>query len=232
MGSASIALMVLRMMILREIVEDHEDAGDQGQAARWRDGSLSRNPGPHARRRHHRDHGNLGVNDTMRQHAHEFAEAGFVCLVPDLFWRQEPRCKKALFDLAPGGLTYAPLPASLCQYCDDWPCDDWRAFANALEQKSGRTKLRQSAQTDDHESVRPANDGLWRCFWSRSPSRWTCAQSVNDGQCCDDCNARIRRASPTFAVSPSASSRRTTRNRAHPPRPLVQECQASAEDRS
>ena len=31
-----------------------------------------------------------GVNDTMRQHAHEFAEAGFVCLVPDLFWRQEP----------------------------------------------------------------------------------------------------------------------------------------------
>ena len=31
-----------------------------------------------------------GVNDTMRQHAHEFAQAGFVCLVPDLFWRQEP----------------------------------------------------------------------------------------------------------------------------------------------
>ena len=31
-----------------------------------------------------------GVNDTMRHHAHEFAEAGFVCLVPDLFWRQEP----------------------------------------------------------------------------------------------------------------------------------------------
>ncbi len=31
-----------------------------------------------------------GVNDTMRQHAHEFATAGFVCLVPDLFWRQEP----------------------------------------------------------------------------------------------------------------------------------------------
>ncbi len=31
-----------------------------------------------------------GVNDTMRQHAQEFAEAGFVCLVPDLFWRQEP----------------------------------------------------------------------------------------------------------------------------------------------
>jgi carboxymethylenebutenolidase len=31
-----------------------------------------------------------GVNDTMRQHAHEFAAAGFVCLVPDLFWRQEP----------------------------------------------------------------------------------------------------------------------------------------------
>ena len=31
-----------------------------------------------------------GVNDTMRSHAHEFAEAGFICLVPDLFWRQEP----------------------------------------------------------------------------------------------------------------------------------------------
>jgi carboxymethylenebutenolidase len=31
-----------------------------------------------------------GVNETMRRHAHEFAEAGFVCLVPDLFWRQEP----------------------------------------------------------------------------------------------------------------------------------------------
>src|SRR5262245_53313994 len=31
-----------------------------------------------------------GVNDTMRHHAKEFAEAGFICLVPDLFWRQEP----------------------------------------------------------------------------------------------------------------------------------------------
>ena len=31
-----------------------------------------------------------GVNDTMRCHAQEFAEAGFICLVPDLFWRQEP----------------------------------------------------------------------------------------------------------------------------------------------
>lgn len=31
-----------------------------------------------------------GVNDTMRKHAHEFAGAGFVCFVPDLFWRQEP----------------------------------------------------------------------------------------------------------------------------------------------
>jgi carboxymethylenebutenolidase len=31
-----------------------------------------------------------GVNDTMRHHAHEFAQAGFICLVPDLFWRQEP----------------------------------------------------------------------------------------------------------------------------------------------
>jgi len=31
-----------------------------------------------------------GVNDTMRHHAREFAAAGFACLVPDLFWRQEP----------------------------------------------------------------------------------------------------------------------------------------------
>jgi carboxymethylenebutenolidase len=31
-----------------------------------------------------------GVNDTMRTHAREYAEAGYVCLVPDLFWRQEP----------------------------------------------------------------------------------------------------------------------------------------------
>jgi len=31
-----------------------------------------------------------GVNDTMRRHAQEFAEAGFICLVPDVFWRQEP----------------------------------------------------------------------------------------------------------------------------------------------
>ena len=31
-----------------------------------------------------------GVNDTMRHHAQEFAEQGFICLVPDLFWRQEP----------------------------------------------------------------------------------------------------------------------------------------------
>jgi carboxymethylenebutenolidase len=31
-----------------------------------------------------------GLNATMREHAKEFAEAGFICLVPDLFWRQEP----------------------------------------------------------------------------------------------------------------------------------------------
>src|SRR5207237_6639174 len=27
-----------------------------------------------------------GVNDTMRWQAHELAEAGYLCLVPDLFW--------------------------------------------------------------------------------------------------------------------------------------------------
>lgn len=30
-----------------------------------------------------------GVNETMRAHAREFAQAGYVCFVPDLFWRQE-----------------------------------------------------------------------------------------------------------------------------------------------
>jgi dienelactone hydrolase len=38
-----------------------------------------------------------GVNDTMRRHAHEFAQAGFICLVPDLFWRQESGLRKARF---------------------------------------------------------------------------------------------------------------------------------------
>lgn len=31
-----------------------------------------------------------GVNHTMRVHAQEFAEAGWITLVPDLFWRLEP----------------------------------------------------------------------------------------------------------------------------------------------
>ena len=31
-----------------------------------------------------------GVNDTMRHHARELAEAGYICLVPDLFWRLGP----------------------------------------------------------------------------------------------------------------------------------------------
>ena len=31
-----------------------------------------------------------GVNATMRTHAKEFADAGYICLVPDVFWRQEP----------------------------------------------------------------------------------------------------------------------------------------------
>lgn len=49
-----------------------------------------------------------GVNDTMRHHAQQYAEAGFICLVPDLFWRQEagvelsdgdPEDVKKAFDL-------------------------------------------------------------------------------------------------------------------------------------
>jgi carboxymethylenebutenolidase len=31
-----------------------------------------------------------GVNETMKAHAHEFAQAGYICLVPDLFWRLDP----------------------------------------------------------------------------------------------------------------------------------------------
>src|SRR4029079_6321150 len=46
-----------------------------------------------------------GVNDTMRAHAREFAEAGFVCLVPDLFWRQEPGVE--LYDRNPGDVKKA-----------------------------------------------------------------------------------------------------------------------------
>lgn len=32
----------------------------------------------------------FGVNENMRQIARSFAEAGYVAIVPDLFWRQEP----------------------------------------------------------------------------------------------------------------------------------------------
>ena len=46
-----------------------------------------------------------GVNDTMRKHAHEFAEAGFICLVPDLFWRQEAGVE--LYDGNPGDVKKA-----------------------------------------------------------------------------------------------------------------------------
>ena len=28
-----------------------------------------------------------GVNETMRTHAKEFADAGYICLVPDVFWQ-------------------------------------------------------------------------------------------------------------------------------------------------
>jgi len=48
-------------------------------------------PDAHPRGRDHRQSWKYeGVNDTMRSHAREFARLGFVCLVPDLFWRQEP----------------------------------------------------------------------------------------------------------------------------------------------
>jgi dienelactone hydrolase len=41
----------------------------------------------------------------MREHAKEFAQAGFVCLVPDLFWRQEPGVE--LSDHNPADVTKA-----------------------------------------------------------------------------------------------------------------------------
>lgn len=46
-----------------------------------------------------------GVNDTMREHAREFAEAGYACLVPDLFWRQEPGVE--LSDRNPADVAHA-----------------------------------------------------------------------------------------------------------------------------
>jgi len=46
-----------------------------------------------------------GVNATMRTHAKEFADAGYICLVPDLFWRQEPNVE--LSDRNPEDVTKA-----------------------------------------------------------------------------------------------------------------------------
>ena len=46
-----------------------------------------------------------GVNDTMRAHAREFAEAGYICFVPDLFWRQEAGVE--LSDRDPGDVEKA-----------------------------------------------------------------------------------------------------------------------------
>lgn len=46
-----------------------------------------------------------GVNDTMRYHAREFARAGYICLVPDLFWRQESGVE--LSDGIPGDIEKA-----------------------------------------------------------------------------------------------------------------------------
>jgi carboxymethylenebutenolidase len=78
-----------------------------------------------------------GVNDTMRHHAHEFAEAGYVCLVPDLFWRQEPDVElsdhnsdhvKKAFDL------YYDFDYDLG--VDDM--EDTRAFLKTLPECNGR----------------------------------------------------------------------------------------------
>ena len=78
-----------------------------------------------------------GVNDTMRHHAHEFAEAGFVCLVPDLFWRQEPDVE--LSDRNP-----EDIPKAFDLYYDfDYDLgvrdmiDTWH-YLRALDQCSGK----------------------------------------------------------------------------------------------
>jgi carboxymethylenebutenolidase len=42
----------------------------------------------------------FGVNQTMREHADEFAQAGYTVLVPDLFWRIEPTIE---LDYSPEG---------------------------------------------------------------------------------------------------------------------------------
>src|SRR3546814_14269273 len=37
----------------------------------------------------------FGANETMRSAAENFAEEGYVVLVPDLFWRQQPGVERA-----------------------------------------------------------------------------------------------------------------------------------------
>jgi hypothetical protein len=82
-----------------------------------------------------------GVNDTMRYHAHEFAQAGFICLVPDLFWRQEPGV-----ELSDGNPEHVRKAFDL-YYDFDYDLavrdmeDTWRFFGKAARvQRQGRRR--------------------------------------------------------------------------------------------
>lgn len=78
-----------------------------------------------------------GVNDTMRAHAHEFAEAGFVCLVPDLFWRQEPGVE--LSDRNPGDVEKAfDLYYNFDYDLGVLDMEDVRAYLKTLPEVNGK----------------------------------------------------------------------------------------------
>jgi carboxymethylenebutenolidase len=78
-----------------------------------------------------------GVNDTMRAHAHEFAEAGFVCLVPDLFWRQEPGVE--LSDRNPGDVEKAfDLYYNFDYDLGVQDMEDVRAYLKTLPEVNGK----------------------------------------------------------------------------------------------
>lgn len=78
-----------------------------------------------------------GVNDTMRAHAKEFAEAGFLCLVPDLFWRQEPGVE--LSDKNPAHVQKAfDLYYEFDYDLGVQDMEDTRAFLKTLPESNGK----------------------------------------------------------------------------------------------
>lgn len=75
-----------------------------------------------------------GVNETMRKHAQEFAAAGYTCLVPDLFWRQEPGVELS-------DMSQADVPHALDLYYGfdyDLGVRDMEDAASFLQARDGR----------------------------------------------------------------------------------------------